>query len=187
MTGDSLCQEFYLLNKDKNFSNLLDVAIGGRRGKSEYDKDLNKYEYNFYQIDLYDKGLQQFVVIPVYKKGATFSEKRSFFSQLSNEGHNVLSKKMTTDLDSVSFDAYVANVDQIYEDYYNIRTPVNYNFKNVIVEGNPSSGSFITFILRDTCKVYYVLDRNDLDERWKRRFLKMEKLGSNWYYEITKT
>lgn len=86
------------------------------------------------------------------------------------------------------FGAYSHYVDSIYAKYDGLKTPSWYNNKNVIVEGNPRLGKFVTFTLKtnkEVCKCYFVRDKSTLTPYWSRHFNRINKLDSaGWYYEV---
>lgn len=185
MDNRMLCLKFIELNKSKNFDNLYDVAIGGRRIKSIFDKSSNQYEYVFNSIDVYDNDSDEFLMLPFFKKDATLVEKESSFKNTSQEVKSYLSKKYKVGTDPEILNAFIDFVEKIYSEYYNIETPSELGFKNVQVEGNPRLGRFITFTLNEKCKVYYLADTSTLTEYWRTYFdEKLNKIDEKWYYEV---
>ncbi len=182
--NDILCIKFYKLNKDKNFDVLFNVAIGGRRVTSVYDESSNQYEYIFNTIDIYDYMSDIFFILPLYERDATLTEKDSIFKKVNKEARSYLSKKYKVNSKAELFDSFVKFVENVYIEYDNIETPEGFGFKNVIIEGNPRSGKFITFVLNDQCKVYYLADNCSLTEYWQKYFRKLNKLDDKWYYEV---
>lgn len=165
---EKLCTKFFELNKGKSFDILYDVAIGGRRGKSIYDKSTNKYEYTFNTIDVYDAKSDEFLMLPIYRKNATLAEKDSVQENLSEKVKNYLLIKYG--IDSKISKSYIKYIDKLLIQYYNIEIPNELGFKNVVIEGHPRSGEFITFTLNDTCKVYYLKDNSEVSDYWKSNY-----------------
>ena len=125
--------------------------------------------------------------MPIFKRGASSIEQDSAFSQVSPEALNILLRKHGRLPKSESFLFYVEYVNMLYEKYDNIKTPQLLSYRNVVVEGIPSSGKFNRFTLNDNCKVYYLADHTSLAEYWQNHFDKINKLDENWYYEIAIT
>ena len=145
--SEKLCVKFLELNKDKKFEILFDVAIGGRRGKSIYDESTNQYEYIFNSIDVYDSRLDKFLMIPIFKRDATLSEKEVVFENLSKEAKKYILTKYGIDSNSSSeiFNSYTNFIELVHTRYYDIETPAELGFKNILIEGHPQSGKFIIF------------------------------------------
>lgn len=181
-----LCREFYQLNKNKTFDCLYDVYIGGRV-ISIYDKSSNQYEEFPKRIEVYDFKSKEYIIIPIYKKGATLIEKDSIYKEYDPKIYTFLADKLKITSQKELFEAYIKYVDSVLSKYYDIETPKWYSNKRVIIDGTPQFGKFLTFTLNTStnkCKVYYLADRTSLSPYWIRHFDKIQKLDSNWYYEI---
>jgi len=187
--ADKLCKEFYQLNMGKNFDGLYDVLIANSRVRSVYDESVDQYDYFFPIISVYDFKSENFITIPVFKKGANLAEKDSIFKRCDQRTKAFLSDKLKATSEKDLLAAYIQYVDSIYIKYYNIKTPKWHSSKNVIVEGHPRTGKFITFTLKTLtkiCKCYFVSDKSSLNEYWSTHFSSMKKLDDKgWYYEIS--
>ncbi|NHA06995.1 hypothetical protein G7092_24560 [Mucilaginibacter sp. HC2] len=178
-----LCYQFYKLNKTNEFRELYDLNIGGRY-KSEYDKNANQYDLSFNYIEEYDLKTKQYITIPVFNRGANDTTKKVAFKKCSDDIKDYLKDKFKSTSDPDLFLSYVNYVERVLIEYYSIRTPSFYNNKSVAIEGNPSSGQFITFKLNDKTKCFYLKDRIGLSAYWLNFFNNSKKFSDNWYYEI---
>jgi hypothetical protein len=181
----SLCEQFYELNKGKNFQGLFDVGIGDvGRVSNEYDEKKNKYHLKFKLIAVYDTALGDYFTIRVFRKNASLAEQDSAFQKISPKSKMLLIGKLGGTHESL-FDSYVFYVNKIYDKYYSIKTPKHYSNNNVALQGNPSLGKFIEFKLTDNVLVYYVDDFSSLNSFWSEYFKTLKKLGDGWFCEIT--
>ena len=185
MDTNRLCKEFYQLNKGKDFDGLFDVSIGSGRVTSIYDESTNQYDLIFKAIAVFDTTSKSYVTLPVFKREASLSEKDSVFKSIKPEVINFLIHKLSVTSEAGLFDSYVKYVGGVYEKYYSIATPKFFSYKNIVLEGNPQVGKFVTFELTENIKIYYVADSNSLTEYWTKHFSKLNKLDSNWFYEVT--
>lgn len=179
-----LCKEFYELNKQKDFDGLYDLAIGVRRTSAEYDESSKQNHLIFNSIEMFDSESNNYITVPVFRRGASLVEQDSIFRDIKPEVKEFLVRKLD-DVDSVLFDSYVEYIGKVYEKYYAITTPAGSSYKNIPVESHPRTGKFITFTLNDRAKVYYVTDSSTLNEYWSKRFNTLMSLGPNWYCEIS--
>ena len=180
---NKLCYEFYQLNKTKSFQAFSDVVIGKGRVRNVYDKSSNQYELNIYTIGVYSRERNGYVSLPVFKIGATFSEKASVFNSCNQQTKKILSEKLNITAKDQLLYSYIEYINILLNSYYKIETPSWYNSKNVVVEGNPTLGKFITFTLNKNSKCYYLEDKRTLNPYWSKYFNGLKKLDSNWYYE----
>ncbi len=181
-----LCREFYQLNKNKNFTGLFDVTIGVRRVGQVFSDSLNQYELVFNTIEVFDPITQNHKTLPVFKRGTSLAEKDSIFRRIQPDTKNFLMTRLEVSSEVFLFDSYVTFVDTIYKNYYNVVTPKSYSLKNVVLEGHPSGGKFISFPLMEGVDIYYLEDPNSLTEYWKTYFGKLDKFDDYWFYEIKK-
>lgn len=181
--SSKLCTEFYQLNKGKSFDYLFDVTIGTSRVQSIYDENLNKYDLMFKTIGIYDVEAMGYVTVPIFNSRVSESEFDSTFQNFNQQTKDLLSVKLGFGSQKKLFTSYIDFIDRTLEQYYKIETPKWYSGKNVIVEGNPTLGKFITFTLNDKCNCYYLKDPNSLSQYWFEYFKKLNKLDSNWFYE----
>lgn len=179
-----LCKEFYELNKQKSFDGLYDVSIGVGRTSAEYAESSRQYDLLFNSIAVFDEESKQHITIPVFKRGASLAKQDSIFRNIKPEVKEFLARKLGT-IDSSLFDSYVKYIDDVYQKYYDITTPTDNNYKNVVMESHPRTGKFLTFVLNDKAKVHYVADSSTLNEYWSKRFQTLRSLGANWYCEIS--
>jgi hypothetical protein len=180
-----LCEEFYELNKGKDFDGIYDVSIGVRRTSAEYDESSNQNHLIFNSIEVFDAESKKDITIPVFKMGASLAEQDSIFRKIKPEVKEFLVRKLGDPVDSVLFDSYIRYISDVYQKYYDITAPTNNNYKNIVVESHPRTGKFITFILNDRAKVYYVADSTTLNEYWSKRFNTLKRLDKDWYCEVT--
>jgi hypothetical protein len=180
------CKEFCELNSHKNFDGLYDVSIGVRRVSAEYDDSLNQNHLIFNSIEVFDVNSKKDVTIPVFKRGASLTEQDSIFNRIKPGVKEFLEQKLGYPADSILFESYVQYINDIYQKYYSIEVPADNNYKNIILESHPRTGKFITFVLNDRAKVYYVADSATLNEYWSKRFSTLTKLRKGWYCEISK-
>lgn len=181
-----LCKDFYELNKRKNFDGLYDVSIGVGRTSAKYSASSKQYDLFFNTIAVFDEESKGHRTIPVFKRGASLAERESSFQKITPEAKEFLVRKLGT-IDSSLFDSYVKYIDDVYERYYDITTPANNNYKNVVMESHPRLGKFLTFALNDKAKVHYIhcVDSSALNEYWPKYFRTLRPLGENWYCEIS--
>lgn len=185
MDTNKLCKEFYQLNKGKDFDGLFDVSIGSGRVSSVFDESTNQYDLIFKSIAVFDTTSKDYIILPVFKREGTLAEKDSVFKSIKPEVKNFLMRKLSVTHEAGLFDSYVEYVDKVYEKYYSITTPKFFSYKNIVLEGNPRVGKFVTFELTEKIKIYYVADSNSLTQYWIKHFSKLNKLDSNWFYEVT--
>jgi hypothetical protein len=179
-----LCKEFYQLNQNKDFEEFFDLAIGCKRIRSVYDKSSNAYDMVFNDICIFDADSDEYITVPVFDREASQSEKDSVFRSSSNEVVNFFTRRFDqANMDTLS-KMYVNYIDLIYDKYYALELPDNLGFKNIVLEGNPRVGKFITFTLNQRCKVYYLADPKSLTDYWRKYLDQLEQLDENWYYEI---
>jgi len=183
MDPKELCEEFYQLNKDRSFDGLFDVSIGSGRVLSVYDKSANQYDLAFKAISVFDTIQKNYVNLLVFKREASLSEKDSVFEKIEPGVRDFLARKFRVQSEDL-FDSYVKYVDNLYMKYDVIKTPEWFNYKDVVVEGNPSLGKFITFTLNEKVKVYYLADQSSLSQYWSKHFKEISKINEEWYYEI---
>ena len=175
-----LCKEFYELNNQKSLDGLYDVSIGVGRTSAEYTKSSRQYDLFFNSIAVFDEESKQHITVPVFKRGASLAEQDSIFRNIKPAVKEFLVRKLDA-IDSSLFDSYVKYINDVYQKYYNITTPKDNNYKNVVMESHPRTGKFLTFVLNDKAKVYYVADSSTLNEYWYKRFHTLRSLGANWY------
>lgn len=181
-----LCKEFYELNRQKSFDGLYDVSIGTGRRSFKDAESSKQSDMVFYTIAVFDEESKQHTTIPVFKRGASFAEQESSFRKITPEGKEFLVRKLGT-IDSSLFDSYVKYIDDVYQKYYDITIPTEFNCKNVVMESHPRIGKFLTFVLNDKTKVHYIhyVDSSALNEYWPKYFRTLRSLGANWYCEIS--
>jgi len=184
--NERLCIRFIELNKGKNFDGLYDVAVGGRRVNCIYDESSNRYEIVFIVIDVYDYKSDEFFMLPLFKRDATMTEMDSAFNKVCQVAKIFLSEKYDISSETEIFDSYIDYVKMFYVKYDNIEVPKDLGSTNVLIEGHPRTGKFITFFLREECIVYYLADSSTLNEYWKKYFKKLNKLDDKWYFEVVK-
>ena len=183
----SICKEFYQLNKSKDFDGLFDVSIGVDRVRSVYNDSLKKYDLIFNTIEVFDSVSQNYIMLPVYKRGASLAKKDSLFKKIRPEVKKFLTSKLAVTSSSMLFDSYVKYVDKLFQKYYSISTPESNSHTNVVLEGHPPIGRFITFPLDEGVNIYYVGDTNSLTAYWTKYFSELNKFDDNWFYEIKNT
>ena len=181
-----LCKEFYKLNEGKIFDRLFDVSIGNGRVTSIYDPKSNKYDLYFKTIGVFNSDTKEYINLPVFDKKATLSGMDSAFKCCNQKTKDFLSNKLQVNSESDLFNAYVGYVNLVLKQYYEIETPDGYSSNNIIIDGNPILGEFITFKLNEKCKCYYLESPHSLNQYWSDYFKKLNKLDSKWYYEIVK-
>ncbi|WP_139125855.1 hypothetical protein [Arcticibacter eurypsychrophilus] len=142
----------------------------------------------FKTIAVYDLKTNEYITIPVFKKAATLAEKDSTFKSFAQKTKGFLLDKLKAS-DNQLFEAYLNYTNMVLGKYYELKTPKWFSSKNVIIEGDPSVGKFITFTLntpQKICKCYFVSGKSSLTKCWSEHFSKINKLdNTNWYYEIT--
>lgn len=180
-----LCLEFIELNKHNDFDGLYNISIEDIRLESIYNKKSKQYEYMFNAVDIYDFKTEEFFILPLFRKNSTIIEKKETYKKVSNKAKQYLSETYSISAESDIFDSFNNYVEIFYTNYDSIITPNWFGFKNVVFEGNPRLGKFITFILNEECKIYYLADANSLSEYWQKHFNRIKKYNDEWYYEIT--
>jgi len=177
-----LCNEFYQLNKNMNFQNLFGVAIGSNRVNSKYDKSSNQYRLIFKDIGVYDYETKGYLTLPIFSSDASAAEIDSVYRKIDSKVLRLIVGSDSSREDAIGvYEMFVRN---IMKSYNEIRTPIWFNYENVIVEGNPSVGAFIIFKLNPNVKVFYLSDSTSLNNYWYNRFNKFKKINNNWYCEI---
>lgn len=186
IASNKLCDEFYQLNKSRDFEGLFDVNIGSGRVMNVYDESANRYDLIFNTIAVFDTVSNEYFILPVFKKGASQVQKDSAFNKVPSESRSFLIRKLGTTSEEL-FDNYVLYVNKVYDKYYSIKAPKSYSGKNVPLQGNPSLGKFIKFTLNDKVNIYYVADASTLNDYWSKRFNSVHRLDEDWFCEITES
>ena len=181
-----LANEFYELNKDKNFDELFDVSIGGGRINSVYIDSINQYELFFKTIALYDIKSDGYITIPFFID-TTNETKDSIFKNLDNQTKIFLFDKFGATSEMDLFNSYFKYLNKVIVQYNQIETPKWYSYKNVATMGNSRLGRFIIFSLNTPNKIvrcYYIKDFNSLSKYWSNYFKEINKLENNkWYWD----
>ncbi len=181
---ERLCMRFVELNRGKEFDGLYNVAKGGRRETVIYHDSINKYEYVLNAIDVYDNKSDKYLLLPLFKRDATKAEMESTYKTVSRETKLFLSEKYNLSSETRLLESYIEYIKMIYSELDNIEVPEDCSYINVLVEGHPRTGKFITFYLSNKCKIYYVANDKSLNKYWEKYFKRINKIDDNWYYEI---
>lgn len=179
----SLCKEFYSLNNKKMFNELYNVVIGKGRVSSVYNATFKQYDLIFKYIDVFDSANSEFVTLPILDHWESISEFDSIFRTFSPQEKDFLLNKFGNISQKELFISYSKYVRNILKTYYQIETPKWFSSRNVVIDGNPLLGKFITFTLSNNCKCYFLENPNTLNPYWSNYFKKLNKLDAHWYFE----
>ncbi|MFR3216460.1 MAG: hypothetical protein ACLTWE_07865 [Dysgonomonas mossii] len=187
--ADSICKDFYELNKKKDFTFFKNKGILTTREYSIYNDKTKRYDRIplVITIHLEDGNV---ITIPTYKKGADYMEKESFFNRCNDTTLNYLREKYSNQSDSVSlFDVYQFEIDSFYREYSKIIVPKELPYNNIPVVGN--NNGYLQFILLDREKgdpkiIYCFLVLDSLNEQGEKRLSKLPQLNKKWYYNVIK-
>jgi hypothetical protein len=182
-----VCSEFYDLNKDVNFSGLLNVQILGIRERSEFNDSILKYNRIPAVIGINDSISKENIKLPSFSRNADMEERKLFFARCDSSCITYLKNKYNIHSNDSIFEFYIKEIETIYSNYYQIKVPDDLPYTNIELIGR---GNFIKFVLykneekKINYRCYYVEDPLFSNERLKEYFDTLPKFNEHWYYDL---